>query len=78
MGILPGVWGNRGIKVFIPGEQREQRSTNEGNMGTKAILGNRELGNVDFDFGEPGNKATYFRGTREQVPSGWPHVCLDN
>ena len=36
--------GEWGTKVFITGEQREQRSTNEGNMGTNAILGKREAG----------------------------------
>ena len=39
---LPGVLGNRGIRPFILGERREQKSKTEENRGTKAILGKRE------------------------------------
>ena len=38
---LPGVFGDRGTRAFISGEQ-EQRPNFEGNRGTKTILGNRE------------------------------------
>ena len=31
-----------------------------------------------FYFGKQGNKAIDFRGTREQVPPGESHACLDN
>ena len=30
-------------------------------MGSKAIFGNRNIGSEDFDLGEQGNKAIYFR-----------------
>ena len=46
---LPGVLGNRGTRAFISGEQGSELK-NEGNMATKAILGN--IGNQDFDLGE--------------------------
>ena len=36
---LPGVWGNRGKMTFISGEER---SSLEGNKGTKTIVGKRE------------------------------------
>ena len=45
--------GNKGI--YFRGT-RELRSENEGNRGTKSILGN--VGNDNFDFGQRGNKAT--------------------
>ena len=43
----PRVWGNKGIYFR---ETREQRSKNEGNRGTKAILGNREHRKWGFWF----------------------------
>ena len=55
---LPGVLWNRGTK--------EERSKNEGNRGTKAILGNREHRKSKILI--LGDKAIYFMGTREQVP----------
>ena len=65
---LPGVLGNRGIRQFISGGTREQKSKTERNRGTKAILGNREhtkfikiliLGNkgkCQFFSGKQGNR----------------------
>ena len=52
-----------------------------GNRGTQTkFWGLRNIGNEDFDFGQQGNKAIYFRGTREQVALslGGPHACLNN
>ena len=59
-GALPWVWGNRGIRILIPGEHGNKHlqmseHVNKGNFG----------GNEDFYFGEQRNKAIYFRGTRE-------------
>ena len=34
-------------------------------------MGTRNIENQDFDFGEQGNGAIYFSGTREQVPTPW-------
>ena len=39
----------------------------------KACVGNNHIGNKNFDLGEQGNKAIYFRGTGEQVPPVRPH-----
>ena len=61
-GTLPGILGNRGTKVFIPGEQS---FTNEGTWEQRQFWGTGNIGNEDFDFGEQGNKAIYCRGTRE-------------
>ena len=63
---LPAVSGNRGSRAFIQGN-KETMYENEGNMRTKAILGNRNIENQTVDLGEQGNKAIYFRGLREQV-----------
>ena len=47
--------------------------------GTKVIWKTGNTGNQDFDFGEQGNKASYFWGIWEQVsplpqaPPPWPH-----
>ena len=54
---LPGVLGNRGARAL------------SGNKGLKLgeqrqFWGTGNMGNQDFDFGEQGNKAIYFRGTR--------------
>ena len=38
------LFGNRGTRVFISGEQGNKGKKNEGNRGTEAILGNREHG----------------------------------
>ena len=46
---LPGVLGSRGIRPFISGEQRNKSLKLK---GTKAISGNMEHRNKDFDFGE--------------------------
>ena len=56
---LQGVWGTRGKRAFISGEQRPNF---EGN-GTKTILGNREHKKTNFHF--LGIKPIYFRGSRE-------------
>ena len=64
--VLPGVMGYRGIMSFVSGEQ-ENTSKNEGNRGTKVILGAGNTENKDFDFGEQRKMLKYFRGTREQV-----------
>ena len=53
---LPGVWGNRGKRVFISGEQGNKDSNFEVNRGTKTILGNREHKKQSFDFF--GNRGT--------------------
>ena len=45
---LPGVMGNRGIMSFISGEQWTTSKKNEGNGGTKIILGSREHRNLRF------------------------------
>ena len=56
---LPVVWGNRGIKPFISGEQGNKSLKLK---GTKAIFGNREhIENQDFDFVEQG-KMPIFSG----------------
>ena len=67
-----------GEQRYYPGEQREQRSTNEGSWEQMQFGGKGNIGNTDFDFEEQKNKAIYFRGTREQVPLGGPTACLDN
>ena len=41
----------------------------QGTAEQRHFWGTGNIGNQDFDFGEQGNKAIYFRGTREQVPS---------
>ena len=58
----PRGFGEQRNKGIYFRETRKQRSKNEGNGETKAILGNREhIGNRDFDFGEQRNKAIYLR-----------------
>ena len=47
-------------------------------MGTKAFCGTGNVENQDFDFGEQGNKAIYFRGTREQVHTLPPEELKNN
>ena len=39
----------------------------QGNIGLK-IWGTGNIGNQDFNFENLGNKATYFKGTREHIP----------
>ena len=59
----PRGWGrgNRGTNVFIPGENKQ-------------FWGTGNIGNEDFDFGEQGNKAIYFRGIRER--EGLMHALI--
>ena len=68
--------GNKGIDFK---GTREQMSENEGNRGTLAIFGSRNIGNEEFDFQQQGNKAIYFRGTRKHIfPSlGAPYACYN-
>ena len=68
---LSGVGEQRNKAIYIRGT-REQKSKTEGNRGTKAILGNRENKNQDFDFGEQGKMPIFIRGTREQYPPPTP------
>ena len=63
---LPGVLGNR-KRAFI-------------SRGTKTISGTKEHMKINSRFGGgggggQGNKPINFRGTREQVPLGWPLIC---
>ena len=56
--------------AFISGEQRSK------NGEQRQFWRTGNIGNQDFDFGEQGNEAIFFRGTREQVPHlGGPHHC---
>ena len=50
---------------------KEQRSKTGGNRKQSQFLWNREHRNQDFNFGEQGNKAICFRGTKGQVPPTW-------
>ena len=71
---LPGVLGNRGKRIFIPGEQ--------GNNG-QILRGTREprqfwvTGNIRkqiFDFWETGEHANLFQGNKGKcTPLGGPH-----
>ena len=64
---LPVVLGNRGMRAYFSGEQR---SKNEGNRGTKAILGNREHRKSRFWFWGTGDKGHLFQGNKG---IGTPH-----
>ena len=77
-GAIPGVWVNRGTKVFIPGEQGNKDLQMRGTWEHRQFWGTGNIGNEDFYFGEQEKKTIYFRGTREQVAPGGPHACLDN
>ena len=59
---------NKGTKIYKRGEH--------GNKGNFGEYGTHEI--KILMFGEQGNKAIYFRETREQVPTGGPHACPDN
>ena len=71
---LPGVWGNRGIRPFISGEQGNKslklKRTGEQSKGTWNIE------KQDFDFGEQWKMPIVFTGTREQVPAR-PHLLWE-
>ena len=62
---LPGVLGNRGIRPFTSGEQGN-KSKNERNWETKAILGNRE--HIKSRFGFWGTKKYDETGTAPANP----------
>ena len=42
----------------------------------RQFWGTGNIGNQNFDFGEQGSKAIYFRGTREQGSSGRASLCI--
>ena len=69
---LPGVWGNRGIRSFISGEQWNKSLKLKGTREQRQFGGTGNIENQDFDFGEQGEMPFFFRGTREQVPH--PHL----
>ena len=63
-------FGEQGNKAIYFSGTREQTSKTEGNRGTKAILGNKNIGNQDFDFGEQG-KMPIFQGNKgTDTPTG--------
>ena len=62
---LPGVIGNMGIS----GEQENKGLKMRGTGEQRQLWGSRNIENQDFDFGEQGNEAILFRGTRGQVSS---------
>ena len=60
--VLPGVFGNRGKRAFIPGEQRPNF---EGNRGTnKKYLGTGNIRKQIFDFLGTGEQANLFQGNK--------------
>ena len=66
---LPGVWGNRGIRPFITGEQGNNSRRLKRTGEQSKFWGTGNIENQDFDFGEHGKMpGVFFRGTREQVP----------
>ena len=71
---LPGVFGNRGTRAFISGEQREQRS-NTGEQGTREIkilsLGNK--GTNGFISGEQGNRYPALEGLKKKCAGKRTH-----
>ena len=56
----PRGFGEQGNKAIYFRGTREQKSQTEGSRGTKAILGNREHRNQNFDFGEQGKMPIFF------------------
>ena len=64
---LPGVWGNRGIRPFISGEQRNKSLKLKGTGKQRQFGGTGTIENQDFDFGHHEKTPIFFSGTREQV-----------
>ena len=58
------VWGNRGKRAFISGEQRPNFEGNNGHIlrGTKYNIG--EQGTFFFDFWGTGEQANLFQGNK--------------
>ena len=78
-GALPGLWVNRGTNAFIPREKGNSNLQIRGTWEQRQFWGTgNNAVKEDFDFGKQGNKAIYFRGTREQVPPEGRYACLDN
>ena len=51
---LPGVWGNRGIRPFVSGEQGNKSLKLKGTGEQRQFGGTGNIENQDFDFGEQG------------------------
>ena len=63
---LPGVLGNRGIRLFISGEQGNKSLKLKGTGEQRQFWGTGNIENQNFDFKEQGRMPIVFRGTREQ------------
>ena len=63
--LRPSDFGEQGIYLMGTGEQRPNFDGNKDNIGG---------GGGIYDFGGTGNKLSYFRGTREQVPPSHTHT----
>ena len=60
---LPGVLRNRGIRLFISGEQGNKCLKLKG-TGNKGSSREQETENQDFDFGEQGKMPIFFQGNK--------------
>ena len=62
------LFGNRGKRVFILGEQGNKGQILRGTGEQRQYWGTENIKKQIFDFWGTGNKPIYFRGTREQIP----------
>ena len=69
---LPEVLGNRGTRVYFSGEQGNKGPKMRGTGEQRQFWGTGNIENQDFVFFGTGEKAIYFRGTKELVPTSHP------
>ena len=68
-----GGWGDRGIRSFISGKQRNQSLKLMRTGDQRQFWGIRNITNQDFDFWEQGKMSIFFQGNKG---TGTPHSPL--
>ena len=71
---LLGVFGNRGNRAFISGEQGNKGQVLRGTGEQRQYCGTRNIRNQIFNFGGTGEQANLFQGNKGTgTPLGGPH-----
>ena len=70
---FPEVLGNRGIRPFISGEQRNKSLKLKGTGEQRQFWGTENIENQDFDFGEQGKTPIFSEEQGNRYQQGRPH-----
>ena len=74
---LPGVWGNRGKRAFISGEQGNKAQILRGTGEQRQYWGTGNIRKQVFDFWGTGEQADLFQGNKGTgTPLGGPQNQL--